>query len=86
MNHQFAALHKRVQECGSARALETAGKQPVLPTDRDEAELVLGAVVVDGQAAILDVALERRPKCPAVRYAESDGLRVNSSESLQFSR
>ena len=39
---QFAALHEGVQERGSAGPLEAARKQPILATDRDEAELVLG--------------------------------------------
>jgi hypothetical protein len=39
---QFAALHERVEERRSAGALEAAGKQPVFPSDRNEAQLILG--------------------------------------------
>ena len=58
---QLAALDERVQESGAAGALEAARKEPVLTTDRDEAELVLGAIVVDSDPAIVDEALEGRP-------------------------
>jgi hypothetical protein len=44
-----------------AARLQTAGEQPILPTDRHEAQLVLGAIIVDGQTPILDKALERGP-------------------------
>src|SRR6266516_8175193 len=67
---QFAALDERVQECRAASPFKAASKEPVLPTDRDESELILGAIVVDGQAAILNEALERRPLIGLV----SDGV------------
>ena len=59
--HQLAALDERVQERGAAGALEAAREEPVLAGDRDDAELILGAVVVDGQAPVLDIPLQGRP-------------------------
>jgi hypothetical protein len=40
---QFAALDERVHQCGAASALKAAGEEPVLPADRDEAELIFDA-------------------------------------------
>jgi hypothetical protein len=39
---QFTALHERIEEGGAARAFEAAREEPVLATQRDDAELVLG--------------------------------------------
>src|SRR5436309_15000842 len=67
---QVAALDERVQQRRAASPFKAASKEPVLPADRDESELILGAVVVDGHAAILDEALER---CPLIGLV-SDGV------------
>ena len=40
---QLAALDERIEERGATGALEAARKEPVLATDGDDAELVLGA-------------------------------------------
>src|SRR5467141_2307978 len=45
---ELTALDERIEQCGATGTLETACNQPVLPTHRDDAELVLGAVIVDG--------------------------------------
>ena len=58
---EFAALDDGIEERGPASAFETARKQPVLPTNGHDTEHVFGAVVIDGQAAIVDEALECRP-------------------------
>jgi hypothetical protein len=59
--HQFAALDERIEQRRTARGLEAAGEEPVLAVKGDNAQLVLGAVVVNGQAAILDKPLQRTP-------------------------
>ena len=56
---QFAALDERVQQCRAASPFKAASKEPVLPTDRDESELILGTVVIDSQAAILNETVIR---------------------------
>jgi len=56
-----AALDEGVEQRRPLGALEAAGEEPVLATDRDDAELILGPVVVDGQAPIVDVALQGLP-------------------------
>lgn len=58
---EFAALDKGIEEPGATSALETAKQQPILPTDGDDTELVLRALVIDGRATIVDEALERQP-------------------------
>ena len=58
---EFAALDERIEECGATSAFEAAGEEPVLPTEGNDAELVLGPVVVDGQPAVLDEPLEGGP-------------------------
>ena len=40
---QFAALDERVQQRRAASPFKAASKEPVLPADRDESELILGA-------------------------------------------
>jgi len=50
--------------------LET-GKEPFLSAQGHDAELILGAVVVDRQLPIGDIALQRRPlvgQVPAARH------------------
>jgi hypothetical protein len=56
-----AALDQRVQQGGALGARQAAGEEPILPAQRDHAELILGAVVVDRHAAILDEPLQRVP-------------------------
>jgi hypothetical protein len=58
---EATALDERVQDGGPAGALQAAREEPVLASHRHHAQLALGAVVVDGQAAVLDEALQRRP-------------------------
>lgn len=55
------ALGERVEHRGLAGALEAAGKQPVLATNGHDPELVLGAVVVDREAPVLDETLQWPP-------------------------
>ena len=59
--NEFAALDNGIEERGTASPFETACEEPVLPTNRHDAEHVLGTIVVDGQPAIVNEALERRP-------------------------
>jgi len=73
--HEFAALDKRVQERGTASALEAAGEEPMRSTDRDVAERILGAVVVDGQAAVIDIAWERGPRVREIAKRVAHGRR-----------
>ena len=40
---QFAALDQRVEHGGAVRASHTAGEEPILATDRDHAQLILGS-------------------------------------------
>ena len=40
---ELAALHEGIEKRGPTRALQAAGKEPVLPAHRDDTELVLGA-------------------------------------------
>ena len=47
--NELAALDERIEERGTVGALEAAGEEPVLAADRDDAQLILGSVVVDGQ-------------------------------------
>ena len=41
--HERAALNQRVQEGRARGAFEATGEEPVLPADRDPAQLILGA-------------------------------------------
>ena len=59
---EFAALDERIKEGGAASAFEAACEEPVAAAHRDDAQLILGAVVIDGQAAIVDKALQGHPK------------------------
>ena len=61
---QLAALDERIQQRRAARALETAREEPILPTDRDDAELIFSTVVIDRQASVLDKPLQG---CPLIR-------------------
>jgi hypothetical protein len=45
-----AALDDGVEERSTSRALEAAGEEPVRPPNRDDPQLVLGSVIVDGHA------------------------------------
>lgn len=58
---QFAALDERIQECRAACTFKAAREGPVLATDRDDAELVLGVVGVDRDSTILGEALQGAP-------------------------
>jgi hypothetical protein len=58
---QLTALHERIQERRASRAFETSSKQPILPAEGDDAELVFGAIVIDREPPIVDKALQRRP-------------------------
>ena len=58
---QCAALEERIEECGAAGALEAAGKQPVLAAECDDAQLILGAIVINGQPTVIDESLQGRP-------------------------
>jgi hypothetical protein len=40
---QFTALDERVQQRGAASPFKAPSKEPVLPADCDESELILGA-------------------------------------------
>ena len=55
---------------GSVRRGLAAGEQPVLASEHDRPQRLLGAVVVDLERAILGVARQRRPVVARVR----DGL------------
>ena len=45
----------------------------LIPTHRDDAELVLGAVIVDGQPSILDESLQRRPLIGEIADGVAEG-------------
>lgn len=64
--NELAALDERIEERGTVGALEAAGEEPVLAADRDDAQLALGAIVVDGDAAIVHKALQGRPLIPEI--------------------
>ena len=58
---QLAALDQRVQERGATSALEAPRKEPVLATHCHDPQLILRTVIVDGQAAVVDEALQGAP-------------------------
>ncbi len=58
---------------GRAAAPVVAGKQPVLAADRNRSYRPFRPVVVDGQAAVLDVPVQRRPIGPRVFDGLADG-------------
>ena len=58
---EFATLDQRIEEGGPTRTVEAAGKEPILSSDRDDAELVFGTIVVDIKAAVFNEAVERLP-------------------------
>src|SRR5262245_24687498 len=60
-DNQVAALHERIEQRRAPRALETPCKEPVLAADRYDAELIFGAIVIDGEATIFDKALQGHP-------------------------
>ncbi len=60
---QFAALDEGIEQRGSVRALEAPREQPVLPAHGHDPELVLGAVVIDGQPAVVNETLQGGPRC-----------------------
>src|ERR1700730_4573500 len=70
---QLAALDEGVEERGPTGTLEAAREQPILPTHRDDAELILGSVIVDGQPAILHKALQRRPLIGEIADGVAEG-------------
>src|ERR1700674_5353046 len=70
---QLTALDEGVEERGPTGPLEATREQPILPTHRDDAELVLGAVIVDGQPAILDESLQRRPLITEIADGVAEG-------------
>ncbi len=84
---EFAALDERVQQRGAASAFKAAGEEPILSTNGHDAELVLGPIVVDGDAAILDEALQRRPLIREIsdRVAEWGFRQDSPGEGLPFS-
>jgi hypothetical protein len=70
--NQLAALDKRIEEGGAARAFETPGEEPVLATHRHHAQLVLCPVVVNGESAIIDEVLERGPLIRQIAHGVAD--------------
>ena len=58
---EFTTLNEGVEEGGTTSTLETPREQPVPAADRDDAQLVFRTVIVDGEPAVLDKALERGP-------------------------
>src|SRR5262245_62246422 len=58
---EFAALDEGIQQRGAPSSLEAAGKEPILPANRDEAELIFGAIVVRSEAPVLREPLKGRP-------------------------
>jgi hypothetical protein len=67
---QRAALHEGIQERRALGALEAAREEPVLSAEGHAPELILGRVVVDRQAAVLDEALRRDP-LPSTRRSNA---------------
>jgi hypothetical protein len=70
---QLAARQERYEEGVGAGALLAAEEQPVLAADDLAPEVALGDVVVEGQAAVAQEALQRDPLIPGV--AEGLGQR-----------
>ena len=85
---QLAALHERIQERGATGAFKAARKQPVFPAEGDDAQLILGTIVIDREPTILDKALERRPlirQVPA-RVAQGRFWQHSAGELVPLSR
>jgi len=58
---EFAALDQRVEQGGAPGVLHAAREEPVLPAHRDDTQLVFRAIVVNGKAPIVDIALQSVP-------------------------
>ncbi len=67
--------------------LKAAAEEPVLPADRDEAELILGGLVIQGGAAILEEGLNGRPLIGGIpnRVAQRRFLEHGPGEGLALS-